>query len=151
MKTLLCLFGLFMAVIPLHAESINVAAASDLSFALQEIIQQFEHDTGNQVRLTLGSSGNFYAQILNGAPFDVFLSADMDYPRELEKKGHAVPGSIFVYGIGRIVLWVPSRSPLVQEKLDKLGMRAVLDDSVKKIAIANPAHAPYGRAAVTAL
>jgi molybdate transport system substrate-binding protein len=151
MKTLLCLFCVVAAAIPVQAESINVAAASDLSFALQEIIQQFEHDTENQVRLTLGSSGNFYAQILNGAPFDVFLSADMDYPRDLEKRGYAVPGSTFTYGVGRIALWVPSRSPLVPEKLDKLGIAAVADDSVKKIAIANPAHAPYGRAAVAAL
>jgi molybdate transport system substrate-binding protein len=142
---------MFAAVIPLEAESINVAAAADLSFALHEIIQKFEHDTGNQVRLTLGSSGNFYAQILNGAPFDVFLSADMEYPRGLEKKGYAVPGSTFTYGIGRIALWVLGRSPLVPQKLDNLGIGAVVDDSVKKIAIANPAHAPYGRAAVAAL
>ena len=148
MKTLLCLLCLFLAVIPLRAETVNVAAASDLNFAIQEIIQRFEHDTGNKVRLTLGSSGNFYAQILNGAPFDVFLSADMDYPSQLEKKGLTVSGSIFVYGIGRLALWVPNRSRL---DLDTAGMRALLDDSVKKIAIANPSHAPYGRAAIASL
>src|SRR5438552_2111051 len=80
-----------------RAASINVAAASDLSFVVQEMIGVFEHETGNQVHLTLGSSGNFYAQILNGAPFDVFLSADMDYPKQLEEKGYVVPGSLFTY------------------------------------------------------
>src|SRR5437870_961348 len=85
-----------LAAIPLHAETVNVAAASDLSFALREIVKEFELQTGNQIRLTLGSSGNFFAQIVNGAPFDVFLSADMDYPRQLEQKGFAVGGSTFV-------------------------------------------------------
>jgi len=139
-----CLF----VAIPLRAEGINVAAASDLSFALREITRQFERDTGNTVHLTLGSSGNFYAQIVNGAPFDVFLSADMEYPRQLEAKGYAVSGSTFVYGVGRIAIWVPSRSTV---DLEKLGIRALLDSSIKKVAIANPAHAPYGRAAVAAL
>jgi len=146
-KSLLWVFCLFLAI-PLRAESVNVAAASDLSFALQEVIQQFEHDTGNQVHLTLGSSGNFYAQIVNGAPFDVFLSADMEYPKQLEEKGYAVGGSTFAYGVGRIAIWVPSRSTL---DIEKLGIRVLLDSSIRKVAIANPAHAPYGRAAVAAL
>jgi molybdate transport system substrate-binding protein len=140
----LCVF----TAIPLHAEEVNVAAASDLNFAIKEIVQQFEQATGNKVRLTLGSSGNFYAQISNGAPFDVFLSADMNYPKQLETAGQAVGGSTFVYGIGAIVLWVPKQSPL---KLNSLGMRALLEPSVKKISIANPEHAPYGRAAVAAM
>ena len=148
MKILCVLLSITAAVVPLRAETVNVAAASDLSFALKEIIEAFEHTTGNQVQLTLGSSGNFYAQISNGAPFDVFLSADMDYPRQLESKGYAVPGSLFTYGIGGLALWVPNRSSL---DLPKRGMRALLDDSIKKIAIANPEHAPYGRAAVAAM
>jgi molybdate transport system substrate-binding protein len=148
MKIFLSLLCILMAVAPLQAEAINVAAASDLSFALQEMARAFEHETGNQIRLTLGSSGNFYAQIVNGAPFDLFLSADVDYPRQLEAKGYAVPGSVFSYGLGALALWVPRQSKL---KLDKLGMQALLDDSVKRIAIANPEHAPYGRAAVTAM
>jgi len=142
------LLGIAAAVIPLHAETVNVAAASDLNFALKEIVELFEHKTGHQVHLTLGSSGNFYAQISNGAPFDVFLSADMDYPRQLEMKGYAVPGSLFTYGIGGLALWAPNRSGL---NIAKLGLGALLDDSVKKIAIANPEHAPYGRAAVAAM
>jgi molybdate transport system substrate-binding protein len=136
------------AAIPLHAEQVNVAAASDLNFAIKEIIQQFELETGHNVRLTLGSSGNFYAQISNGAPFDVFLSADMNYPRQLEATGRAVPGSTFIYGVGGIAIWAPKTSRL---NLDSLGMKALLEPSVKKIAIANPDHAPYGRAAVAAM
>jgi molybdate transport system substrate-binding protein len=160
MKMLSCLLCLSMAVLPLRGEtigeaqarqraaSINVAAASDLSFALQEMIAAFEHETGTQIHLTLGSSGNFYAQIVNGAPFDLFLSADMDYPKQLEVKGYAVPGSVFTYGLGALAVWVPKQSAL---RLDKLGMQALLDNSVQKIATANPEHAPYGRAAVAAM
>ena len=148
MKILSWLVCLSMAILPARAEAVNVAAASDLSFAVKEIIGGFEHEKGVQVHLTLGSSGNFYAQILNGAPFDVFLSADMDYPRQLEAKGYAAPGSVFAYGLGALALWVPKDSAI---KLEKLGMKALLDDSVKRIAIANPEHAPYGRAAIAAL
>src|SRR5262249_46657766 len=126
MKILSSLVCILVAILPARAETINVAAASDLSFALQEIIGAFERETGIQVHQTLGSSGNFYAQILNGAPFDVFLSADMDYPRQLEAKGWAVPGSVFTYGLGALALWVPKESPI---KLEKLGMQALLDDS----------------------
>lgn len=142
--SVLCLLG----AIPLHAEDINVAAASDLQFAIKEIIQQFERGTGHRVRLTLGSSGNFYAQIVNGAPFDVFLSADMNYPMRLEKDGQAVPGSTFIYGAGSISIWVPKSSPI---NVELLGMQALLEPSIRKIAIANPDHAPYGRAAVAAM
>jgi molybdate transport system substrate-binding protein len=147
MKKLLIVLVLFVAV-SARAEDVHVAAASDLNFALKEIIQDFERTTGNKVVLSLGSSGNFFAQIQNGAPFDVFLSADLNYPRELEKSGHAVAASTFVYGVGRIALWVPSRSSV---NLEKQGMRALTDPSVRKIAIANPDHAPYGRAAVAAM
>jgi molybdate transport system substrate-binding protein len=147
MRFYLCILWV-LAATPLQAQEINVAAASDLNFAMKELVQQFERETGNKVRLTLGSSGNFYAQIVNGAPFDVFLSADVDYPKQLEAAGLAVSGSTFVYGTGSIALWVPKQSPL---KLDSLGMRGLLEPSVKKIAIANPQHAPYGRAAVAAM
>jgi molybdate transport system substrate-binding protein len=147
MKFLLSLLCVLVAN-PLHAEDINVAAASDLNFAIKEIIQRFEHNTGNKVRLTLGSSGNFYALIVNGAPFDVFLSADVNYPKQLEQRGLAVAGSTFIYGIGGISLWV-SRNSII--KVDSLGMRSLLEPSGRKIAIANPEHAPYGRAAVAAM
>ena len=138
---------LFLSV-PLHAEEVRVAAASDLNFAIKEIVAGFEHQTGNSVRLTLGSSGNFFAQIVNGAPFDVLLSADVSYPQQLEKRGLTVSGSTFVYGAGRIVLWTRNNSPI---DIERLGMRALLDPSVRKISIANPEHAPYGKAAVAAM
>jgi molybdate transport system substrate-binding protein len=137
-----------LVVLPLQAEQINVAAASDLSAPIKEIVQRFERETSHKVRLSLGSSGNFYAQILNGAPFDVFLSADVNYPRELEKAGRAVSGSTFVYGTGSIALWVPKGSSI---DVQSVGMKALLHPSVKKIAIANPQHAPYGRAAIEAM
>jgi molybdate transport system substrate-binding protein len=146
MRKLLIVLLLF--VVPARAEDVHVAAASDLNFALKEIIQDFERNTGNKILLSLGSSGNFFAQIQNGAPFDVFLSADLDYPVKLEKSGHAVAGSTFVYGVGRIALWVPARSSL---NLEKQGMQALVEPSIRKIAIANPEHAPYGRAAVAAM
>jgi len=132
----------------LYVEDVNLAAASDLNFALKEVIPQFERDTGHKVRVSFGSSGNFYAQIVNGAPFDVFLSADLDYPNQLEKAGRAVPGSTFPYGRGAIALWVRKASAV---RVEALGMKTLLDPSVKKIAIANPEHAPYGRAAVAAM
>src|SRR5262249_43102768 len=147
MKWLIGLLWLLIAA-PLEAQQVNVAVASDLNFAIKEIIQQFERETGHKLRLTLGSSGNFYAQIVNGAPFDVFLSADLNYPRQLEKSGYAVPGTTFIYAVGGIALWVPKSSKI---KLEALGMRALLEPSVRKIAIANPEFAPYGRAAVAAM
>ena len=127
---------------------ITVAAASDLTFALIEIAHHFEQKTGNRVKLAFGSSGNFFAQIQNGATFDVFFSADVDYPRKLAAGGLAVAPTLWVYGTGRIVLWAPSGSPV---NLGRMGMKALLDPSVAKIAIANPAHAPYGHAAKSAL
>jgi molybdate transport system substrate-binding protein len=130
------------------AAEVLVAAASDLNFPINEIIRQFEQKTGNTVRLTLGSSGSFQAQIANGAPFDVYLSADVDYVRQLERSGLIESGSLFVYAVGRLVIWVPNASPI---DVQKLGMTSLLQPSAKRIAIANPAVAPYGRAAVAAL
>jgi len=131
-----------------QAAEITVAAASDLTFALTDIAHGFERKTGNQVRLAFGSSGNFFSQIENGAAFDVFFSADVEYPRKLAASGLAIASTLWVYGSGRIVLWAPVGSPL---DLGKMGMSALLDPSVRRIAIANPAHAPYGRAAKAAL
>ena len=130
------------------AGELVVAAASDLSAAAKEIIADFEKRTGHTVKLTLGSSGNFHTQIQNGAPFDVYLSADLNYVRDLEKSGFTTPGSSFVYAIGRIVLWVPRSSTL---DIQTLGMKALAQPQVRRIAIANPEHAPYGRAAVRAM
>ena len=150
MKTCrLCPLLLLIATLAWSApREITVAAASDLTFALTEIAHRFELKTGNHVKLAFGSSGNFFAQIQNGATFDVFFSADVDYPRKLAAAGLAVAPTLWVYGRGRIVLWAPAGSPL---DLGKKGIKALLDPSVQKIAIANPAHAPYGRAAKAAL
>jgi len=129
------------------ADEISIAAASDLQFVMKEIAARYEKQTGTAVKLSFGSSGNFFAQIQNGAPFDLFFSADADYPRKLEAAGQAESGTFYQYATGRIVLWVPNGSPI---KLDQ-GMKALLDPAIKKIAIANPAHAPYGRAAEAAM
>lgn len=131
-----------------QAGELVLAAASDLSAAAKEIVADFQKRTGHAVKLSLGSSGNFHAQILNGAPFDVFLSADLRYIREIEKAGLAEPGSSFVYATGRIVLWTPRSSPI---DVQALGMKALIHPQARRIAIANPKHAPYGRAAVAAM
>lgn len=141
LAVLLCLCGLC------SAQELTVAAASDLQSVFPEIAARFQKDTGHGVKLIFGSSGNFFAQIQNGAPFDVFFSADIDYPRKLEAAGLTEPGTLYSYAMGKIVLWVPNSS-----KLDLThGLQALLDPSVKKIAIANPQHAPYGRAAEAAM
>jgi len=116
---------------------------------LPEIIRQFHAaNPRTEVSAVYGSSGNFYSQIRNGAPFDVFLSADAQYPDRLADEGLAVRRSPLTYAIGRIATWVPANSPL---DLDRLGIHALEADSVKHVAIANPQHAPYGRAAAAAL
>jgi molybdate transport system substrate-binding protein len=127
---------------------LRVAAAADLQFALKDIAQQYEHQTGHKVEITFGSSGNFFSQLQNGAPFDVFFSADLEYPTRLQQANLIDPNSLLKYAVGRIVIWMPADS-----KIDLAGKKwnALLDRTVRKIAIANPEHAPYGRAAVDAL
>src|SRR5581483_7496426 len=131
-----------------HGTELMVAAAPDLNAALTEIAQNFEKQTGNTVHLSFGASGNLTTQIENGAPFDVFLSADVDYPERLLKENLAEPGSLTQYAVGALVLWVPGDSIL---DVERAGMQVLLNPVVKRIAIANPQHAPYGRAAVAAL
>lgn len=130
------------------AGEVSVAAASDLNFVFKEIVADFEKKTGHTVKSSLGSSGNFFAQLSNGAPFDLFFSADVGYPKKLEEAGLAEPGTLYLYAVGRIVVWVPKGSPI---DVGALGIKALLHPSVKKIAIANSKHAPYGRAAVAAM
>jgi molybdate transport system substrate-binding protein len=128
---------------------VRIAAAADMRFAMDEIIGAFRQKYPTvRVDVTYGSSGNFYAQLSNHAPFDIFFSADMDYPRRLIREGAALADTEFLYGIGRLVVWVPRASPI---EIEKLGMKSLLDRSVKRIAIANPHYAPYGRAAVSAM
>jgi len=143
-----CVLLIFTFAASAVAGEVLVAAASDLTFPIKEIITQFQQSTGNTVKLTLGSSGNFQAQVANGAPFDVYLSADVDYVRQLDQAGLVEPGSIYVYAVGRIVLWVPNGSPI---DVQKLGIESLLQPAAKRIAIANPNTAPYGRAAVAVL
>ena len=124
-----------------------VAAAADLASALREISDNYQKSTGVKVKLSFGASGALTQQILNGAPFDLFFSADTGYPQQLIT-AQAAEEEVYLYAVGRLVLWAPADSPLdVQQK----GMKVLLDPSVKRIAIANPQHAPYGRAAVAAL
>jgi len=135
---------------PCHAadRELNIAAAADLSAALQEVASNYEKRSGVKIKLSFGASGALTQQIQNGAPFDLFLSADMDYPRQLIAAGLAEKESLYRYAVGRLVLWVPKESPL---DVEQKGIDVVLDPSVKKISMANPQHAPYGRAAAAAL
>jgi len=128
---------------------LRIAAAADMRFAMDEVIGAFRQKYPTvRVEVTYGSSGNFYAQLSNHAPFDIFFSADVDYPHRLIREGAALADTEFLYGIGRLVVWVPRASSI---DVEKLGMQSLLDASVKKIAIANPSHAPYGRAAMDAM
>ena len=130
------------------APELVVAAAADLSSALKDIADGYEKKTGVKVKLSFGASGALTQQIQNGAPFDLFFSADIDYPRQLVSGGAADGASLYQYAVGKLVLWVPADSPL---DVEHKGMSVLLDPSVKKISVANPQHAPYGRAAVAAL
>jgi molybdate transport system substrate-binding protein len=128
---------------------LRVAAAADLQFALDELLIAFhEQHPDIHVQVSYGASGNFFAQLSNKAPFDVFFSADVEYPRRLVEKGLADKADEFLYAVGHLAVWVPRESPL---DLQRLGIRALLEPSVRKVAIANPRHAPYGRAAEAAL
>jgi len=131
------------------AEPLRVAAAADLKFALDEVVARYRQvRPGVEVSVSFGSSGLFFAQLSNGAPFDLLLSADAAYPRRLAEAGIVLPGSEFPYAVGRIVLWVRKESPL---PVESAGLGSLRAGSVRRIAIANPEHAPYGRAAEGAL
>ena len=129
------------------AQSITVAAAADLQFAMQDIAAQFQKQTGKGVKLIYGSSGNFFEQLQNGAPFDMFFSANLDYPKKLESAGLTEPGSYYEYARGKIVIWVSKDSTRDVSS----GLHVLLNPSIKKIAVANPQHARYGQAAVAAI
>jgi molybdate transport system substrate-binding protein len=126
-----------------------VAAAADLKFALDQLVTEFQtNQSVVRVKVTYGSSGNFFAQLQNRAPFDLYFSADIDYPRRLAEAGHALDTNVFLYAVGRIVVWAPKSSPV---EVEELGIQSLFAPPVKKIAIANPRHAPYGVAAVAAM
>jgi molybdate transport system substrate-binding protein len=130
-----------------QAEELTIAAAADLTFAFKDVAAKFQEQTHDTAKMSYGSSGNFFAQIQNGAPFDMFFSADIGYAKKLEDAGLAEPGSLYEYAVGKIVLWAPNNSQLDVSK----GLAVLQDPSIKKIAVANPEHAPYGRAAVAAM
>ena len=126
----------------------RVAAAADLNVALGELIARFGASHDVDVTVSYGSSGTFYAQLLNQAPFDLFLSADLQYPNELVARGLTLPQTAFTYAVGRLVVWAPAGSPL---EIERDGVQALTAASIAHVAIANPEHAPYGRAAVAAM
>ena len=131
----------------LCAQEITVAAAADLQSVLQDVATRFQKETGKTIKPIYGSSGNFFQQLQNGAPFDMFFSANLDYPKKLEAAGLTEPGTFYQYAAGKIVIWAPNGS-----KLDvSQGLPSLLNPAIKKIAIANPQHAPYGQAAVAAM
>ena len=129
------------------AQELTIAAAADLQPIFPALAKQFEAETDRRVAVTFGSSGNFFSQIQNGAPFDLFFSADVNYPRRLADSGLVEPGSLSLYATGRIVLWVRKDSGIDLGR----GLQALLSPRVRRIAVANPEHAPYGKAAVAAL
>jgi len=126
---------------------VRVAAASDLSVALGELTARLTAVRGIEAAVSYGSSGVLFSQLSNGAPFDVFLSADEDYPRRLVERG-LTAGGPFAYGVGRLVIWTSDPSKV---DVQRRGLRSLADAAVRHVAIANPQHAPYGRAAVAAL
>lgn len=143
-RLLLVVMAMISAV---AAQEVKVAAASDLTAALKELAAQYQNKSGIKVQLIFGSSGNFFTQIQNGAPFDLFFSADITYPQKLEESGLAEKGSVYEYAVGRLVLWAPKTSSFDVNS----GLKGLQSPTVKRIAIANPQHAPYGRAAIAAL
>lgn len=134
----------FQLALGQQEKPVLVAAASDLKFALDSIITVFSSTNPVMVRPIYGSSGKLYEQISNQAPFHIFMSADVEYPRLLEEKA-LTASEIYLYGRGRIVVWSRKRDTQV------LGIDTFLEKDIKKIAIANPDHAPYGQRAVEAL
>jgi molybdate transport system substrate-binding protein len=124
----------------LAADTVRIAVASNFANLARQLVADFETHHPQRVVLSIGATGKHYAQIVNGAPFDVFLAADSARPERLEREGRSVPGSRFVYAVGELVAWAP--------RLPGLEFPAgLLDDSADRIAIANPRLAPYGRAA----
>lgn len=126
--------------------SITVAAAADLSFAFKDIAAGFEKETGIDVILSFGSTGMLAKQISEGAPFDLIFAADRNYLEDLSGKGHVIPSSVERYALGVIVLAV-NRSSGIEAK----NLKDLLKPEIRNVAIANPDHAPYGRAAMEAL
>ena len=145
LKSFIALIFLVLSTNLWAGEKITIAAAADLKFAMEEIVVVFKQaNPADQVETIYGSSGKFHTQIQQGAPFDLFFSADIAYPRMLEKEGLAA-SEPKPYAFGRLVLWSASRDA------GKMAIADLADPAIKKIAIANPKHAPYGKRAEEAL
>ena len=129
----------------LRAEQALVAVAANFSAPMQQIALAFQKDTGHQLRLSFGATGGFYAQIKNGGPFDVFLSADQLTPQKIEAEGLGVPQTRFTYATGQLVLW-SKQDGLVDDKGQVLRSK-----NIQRIALASPKLAPYGAAALEAM
>lgn len=146
---LVCALSIGCSTTSVGLRTLAVAAASDLQFAFEELSTAFSASRpGVAVVPTFGASGTLTAQIASGAPFDLFFSADRAYPERLVAEGHADGATLVNYAIGHIVVWVPNSSPL---DVAQLRERTLVDPRVRTVAIANPDHAPYGRAAVAAI
>lgn len=151
-KTLLALTLAAISIFPsaAMAERVNIAAASDLKFALEEVAQAFQKETGQELTLTFGSSGTFATQIRHGAPFQLFLSADENYVLMLHKDGLTADDGV-LYALGRIAIVAPAGSPLTPDGELKSLTSLIKANKLKRFAIANPEHAPYGQRAEEAL
>ena len=140
------LYALFWSSIGLAAEVPVIAAASDLSYVLTRVTDQFIRETGQKIRLSFGSSGNLKRLVEQGAPFEIFMSADEDYVLQLAEQGHTVDRGR-VYALGRLALFAPHGSDLAQSLNFAAIPQLLTEGKLRKFAIANPRHAPYGRAA----
>ena len=145
MKRLSLFLTALLATTVLHAAEVQVAVAANFTAPMQQIAAEFQKDTGHVAKLSFGASGKFYAQIVNGAPFEVFISADDTTPARLEKEGHAIAGSRFTYAVGTLVLW-SAKAGFVDAKGEVLK-----GGNFNKVSIANPKTAPYGAAAIETL
>ncbi|MDZ7266550.1 MAG: molybdate ABC transporter substrate-binding protein [candidate division KSB1 bacterium] len=143
----LTVFALFISTPAQTRQTVFLAAASDLVYCLEDLNAVFmKENPGVSLQVATGSSGNFFAQIKHGAPFDVFLSANLDYPKALVRAGLADSSSLTIYAIGRLVLWTMHSEIEVRR-----GLAVLREARIRKLALANPEHAPYGRAAKAAL
>lgn len=145
MKIIAGWLSVLMLAAPTQAAEVMAAVAANFTAPMKMLAKSFEQDTGHKLVLSFGSTGSFYAQIKNGAPFDVLLAADSDTPLRLEKDGLGVAGSRFTYATGRLVLWSP-KAGVVDDQGSVLR-----SGKFQRLAIANPKLAPYGAAAMQVL
>jgi len=145
MKRLASLIAVLTVAGTAHAGEVQVAVAANFAGPMEKLAAEFQRDTGHKAIVATGATGKFYAQIRNGAPFEVLLAADDDTPARLETENHVVAGSRFTYAVGRLVLWTARDGDVAA------GGNVLKTGNYKHLAIANPKTAPYGAAAVAAL